>query len=279
MQSRARNMKQLGLARAMTVGLGAWLVCTSVGAGCSRPILVPVTPTGFNVQTDGDRVFGVYPDFLREVGASIGCSFEFPVVPRARAHLMLFDLHQSDILLPASQTLERDQKAQFVHFLNLTPNLVTLKSMPDSVGNIRSLVKNTKWRAAMVRSYSWGNEYDALVRELDTEKRIDYVNDLETIGRILRLGRADFSILPASLLFSALQDGKSNVAYGEFRFTALEGLPRSMVGAYMSRDALTAADFELLRNATIKASRDGTLRRILERYYPPYVLRSDVVFN
>jgi polar amino acid transport system substrate-binding protein len=131
----------------------------------------------------------------------------------------------------------------------------------------------------MVRSYSWGNEYDALVRELDTEKRIDYVNDVETIGRILRLGRADFSILPASLLFSALQDGKSNVAYGEFRFTALEGLPRSMVGAYMSRDALTAADFELLRNATIKASRDGTLRRILERYYPPYVLRSDVVFN
>ena len=56
-----------------------------------------------------------------------GCSFQFPVVPRARADSMVFATHQADMLLPASQNAERDQKAQFVHLVNLTPALITLQ--------------------------------------------------------------------------------------------------------------------------------------------------------
>ena len=48
-------------------------------------------------------------------------------------------------------------------------------------------------------------EYDTLVRDLIAENRVDFVNDLETIGRMLRAGRADFTILPPTLLYSALQ--------------------------------------------------------------------------
>ena len=258
------------LASALSAGV-AW-------AQCTRPIVVPAAPTGFNVRVEGDVVTGVYPDWLREVGRRAGCTFQFPVVPRARADSMVFHFGKADILLPASQNAERDQLAQFLHFVSLTPSLITLSSTPNVPKDLRSLVSKTRWRAAMVRAYSWGDEYDGLVRELSDDGRLEFVNDLDTVARLLRKGRVDFTILPPTLLYSALQAGEG-VQSGEFRYTALAGLPRSRVGAYLSRQTLSAADFELLRTATAKAAKDGTLKRYFEKYYPPDVVNADVATN
>jgi polar amino acid transport system substrate-binding protein len=249
-------------------------------AGCSRPIVVPAAPTGFNVQIEGDQVRGVFPEFLTQVGNAAGCTFKFPIFPRARSDLMFFKTFDADVLIPASQTSERDQKAQFVHWLNLTPSLITLKSQPDGVSDLAGLLGKTKWRAAVVRSYSWGDEYDELVRKLKNEQRIDFVADLATVGRLLRAGRVEFTILPPTLLYSALENnGRSNDADDEFRYIRLDGLPRAKVGAYLSRNALPPADLDLLKEGMHKASRDGSLMKILERYYPPSVIHADVVLN
>lgn len=229
-----------------------------------------------------DLVSGVYPDWLREVGRRAGCSFQFPVVPRARADSMVMDSGAADMLLPASQNAERDKKAQFVHFVSLTPTLITLGSTSNVPRDVRSLVTRTHWRAAMVRTYSWGDEYDTLLRELAAEDRLEYVNDLETVARLLRLGRVEFTILPPTLLYSALQAGAvpgAGIQAGEFRYTALAGLPRSRVGAYLSRRTLSPTDIELLSNATTKAARDGTLKQYFERYYPADVVSADVSSN
>ena len=42
----------------------------AAAADCSRVISVPAAPTGFSVITIGDKVSGVYPDVLRELGAT-----------------------------------------------------------------------------------------------------------------------------------------------------------------------------------------------------------------
>jgi polar amino acid transport system substrate-binding protein len=187
-----RSFGTLQAVACAVAGLGS----AAVWAECSRVIVVPAAPTGFNVKVVDDVATGVYPDWLREMGRKAGCQFQFPVVPRARADSMLFVSNQSDMLLPASQNAERDQKAQFVHVVNLTPSLITLNNAPNVPRDVRTLLSKTAMRAALVRSYSWGNEYDTLVRELVAENRVDFVTDLETIGRMLRLGRADFTILP-----------------------------------------------------------------------------------
>ena len=109
----------------MICPLGAALAVGAVcsQAECSRPIVVPAAPTGFNVKVADEQVSGVYPDWLREVGRRAGCQIQFPVVPRARADSMTFVSGQADMLIPASQNQARDQKAQFVHLVNLTPTL------------------------------------------------------------------------------------------------------------------------------------------------------------
>jgi polar amino acid transport system substrate-binding protein len=248
-------------------------------AECTRSIVVPAAPTGFNVKVTDEIVSGVYPDWLREVGRKAGCQIQFPVVPRARADSMTFVSGQADMLIPASQNLDRDQKAQFVHLVNLTPSLITLSTAPMPPKDLRALEGRSKLRGALVRSYSWGDEYDALVRGLAAENRVDFVNDLETVGRMLRVGRVDFTILPPTLLHSALQVSPGGVRSGEFRFSPLAGLPKSRVGAYLSRQTLSPADMDLLSSTMAKSARDGSLRVAFEKYYPPDVVAADISSN
>ncbi|WP_422045980.1 substrate-binding periplasmic protein [Roseateles sp.] len=245
---------------------------------CSRAVRVPVASAGFNVRVIGDRVDGVYPDLLRQIGRALDCQFVFPVVPRARVTMMFFESQEADLFLPASRNSERDQKAQFVPMLKLSPTLISLANRADVPTDVRSLLSRSTWRAAMVRSYSWGDEYERLMRQLEAEKRVDYVSDLRTVGAMLRGGRVEFTILPPTLLYSALQEGRSDTdAGGDFRFTELQGLPRSEVGAYISRRSLNEVDQQVLREALSKAARDGSLQRTLQLYYPPEVLLHDAV--
>jgi polar amino acid transport system substrate-binding protein len=117
--------------------LGDW----ALAQACSRTVQVPVAPTGFNVRVVGDKVDGVYPDLLRQLGLAKGCQFAFPVVPRARLSLMFFDSHEADLFLPASRNSERDQKAQFVPMLKLTPARITLRSQTAQIADVRGLLK------------------------------------------------------------------------------------------------------------------------------------------
>jgi polar amino acid transport system substrate-binding protein len=238
--------------------------------------VVPAAATGFNVRVIDEAVSGVYPDWLRELARKSGCTLQFPVVPRARADAMTFQTQQADMLIPASQNQERDQKAQFVHLATLTPALITMAGEALPPKDLRSLEAHTPWRAALVRSYSWGDEYDALVRKLAADNRVDFVNDLETVGRMLRMGRVNFTILPPTLLYSALQSTTQGVRNGEFHYTTLQGLPRSRVGAYLSRQTLSKADAEWLGSHMHKAARDGSLRQAFEKYYPAEVVAADV---
>lgn len=250
--------------------------CSPGLAQCSRPIVVPAAPTGFSFQVAGDQVTGIYPEWLSAWGKRIGCSFEFPVVPRARADMMVLDTAQADLLIPASQNAQRDAKALFIHLYSLTPSLVVHASRSaEAPKDVRTLVERSSWRAAMVRRYSFGDEFDALVRKLDAAGRVDFVNDLETIERMLRAGRVEFTILPATLMYASLLDGKPMSNAAEFQYQELVGLPSVRSGAYLSTRTLTPRDAELLREGLARGARDGSLKRAFEAHYPAEALRLD----
>ena len=295
-------MKCRAWVRCMRQSCLGWVLLLAAGiaasADCAKPIRVPVAPTGFNVLVlnEGAKVEGVYPELLRQLSAGLRCEFQFPVVPRARVSLMFFETQEADVFVPASRTAEREARADFVPMLKLTPTLITLSSSRElaSVRDVGALLARKTWRGAMVRSYSWGDEYEGLLKALQADKRVDFVNDLRTVGQMLRSGRVDFTILPPSLLYSALTlapdgslpeaaaqvspDGRGGFGR-EFHFTPLQGLPRSEVGAYLSRQTLSPAERQRLREAMQRAAQDGSLLRQLQRYYPAEVLRQDVQIN
>lgn len=218
---------------------------------------------------------GVFPDWLRDLGKRIGCNFEFPVVPRARADAMVLESKGGDVLIPAAQTAERDRRALFVHLRDSVVTLVVHASKHGPIPADINALKQSDWRAALVRRYSFGNAYNTLVSELEMASRIYSVNDLDTIARMLRAGRLDFTLLPATLMYASLLDGKPLDSAAEFRYADIAGLPHNQGGAYLSTTSLSEKDFELLRSAMATSARDGSLRRAFNAYYPPEVVRHE----
>jgi polar amino acid transport system substrate-binding protein len=246
-------------------------------ADCSRPVSVPAAPTGFSVITSGDKVTGVYPDVLRELGSKAGCSFNFPVVPRARADHMFFKTSEADILIPASRSTERDKTATFVPLIQVSPTLISLKTRQLGINSVKQLLENRALRGALVRTFSYGDEYQALLLELDKDKRIDYVTDLNIAARMLAAGRVDFTIVAPTLMFSSLGENPMTVDLNDkLQYVNLDGLKRIDSGAYLSRTSLDPADQETLRKLLSESARGEVLWNAFVKYYPPEVLRGVV---
>jgi polar amino acid transport system substrate-binding protein len=238
-------------------------------SGCSRPIVVPASPTGYSVIVRGDQVSGVFPDALRELGARHGCSFSFPVVPRARAGYMFLDSGEADLLLPASRSAERDAVADYVPMMKLRMALVSTRRHPVAADSVRQLVEGGAWRGVAVRGHVFGDQYNALMRGLEQRGRITYVSAPVLVARMLKAGRADFTVVaPPIFLASLSEDRELDGFAGEVRFTGLDGLPPTDSGVYVSRSRLAARDRAVLHQLLRQAAH-GVLWKWYRHYYPP----------
>ncbi|GAB2868870.1 hypothetical protein GCM10027277_42440 [Pseudoduganella ginsengisoli] len=246
-------------------------------AGCSRTIRVPAAPTGASVIISDEDVSGAIPDALRELGARMGCTFEFPVMPRARLTYQFMQSREADVLVPASRTPERDRDAMFIPMMKWKVELITVRQRAIRADSVGELLAQKKLMGVAVRSYAFGNEYNALLRELEAQQRIHYVNDLVTAGRLLRAGRADFTINVPPLFLSALQGAADMDGIGaDLAFQPLAGMPMTESGAYISRRSLPPADQRTLRTL-FAALGKGVLWRHFNKYYSPEQLAYAIV--
>ncbi|WP_349741625.1 substrate-binding periplasmic protein [Roseateles cavernae] len=231
-------------------------------AGCTRAIRAPMAASGRLVIVENGQVDGVWPDLLRQVGEAVGCRFEVTPMPRARLELEFLKGQQLDLLISATRTEERDLRGLFVPLLHQPMVLLTRSTDAGRIGNLAALRKSS-WRMAVPRGFPFSAEYRALVAELEAERRVDTVNDIDAVGRMLRAGRVDFALLSPPQAQAAATDG--------LVFQRFDGLPLMEVGLYLSRLNLAPADLSLLRDALSRSAREGRVRRAFLRYYPPEV--------
>jgi len=240
-------------------------------AGCTREIIVPVAPTGFSVIVEGDKVSGAFPDALRELGRKFGCTFSFPVRPRARQSYMFLESGEGDLLLPASRTSQRDQQADYVSVMKLKMALVSLKRTPVRVGSVQELLRHTAWRGVAVRSYVFGDEYAALMQQLEVQNRMSYAAANLMVARMMKAGRADFTIVAPAIFLTSLNEDPALAGFdSEVQFSALDGLPPAESGVYVSRRSLAPQDQATLLKLLHYGAR-GTFWKWYQHYYPPQI--------
>ncbi|MDN3918831.1 substrate-binding periplasmic protein [Roseateles violae] len=231
-------------------------------AGCTRTIRAPMAPSARLVLVENGQLGGVWPELLRQVGEASGCRFELPVMPRARLEMEFLSGQQPDLMISATRTEERDRHGLFVPLYRQPMVLLTRSADAGKVDSLEALRKSG-WRMAVPRSFAFSADYRALVAELEAERRVDTVNDIDAVARMLRAGRVDFALLSPPQAQPATGAG--------IVFRRFDGLPLMEVGFYLSRQNLAPADQALLREALTRAAREGQLRRAFLRYYPAEV--------
>lgn len=250
----------------------AFLLPVPGWAACSRPINVPVSPIGVSVIVQGDKVSGVFPEMLEQLGARAGCTFVWSVVPRARAELM-FEDGRADLLVTATHSDKRDQSGVFMPLVATRASLVSVEKGQPARHSMAQLLAQPKLRVALVRGYDYGPAYQELSRALAGQKRLFLEPDVLSVARLLDAGIADVTILPSTSVVGAIAtDSRIHALEKRLRFEPLDELPWTHGGIYVSNKSLSEGDRKTLEKLLAGAARSGALYKGYFRYFSPAVV-------
>ncbi|MGV7207373.1 substrate-binding periplasmic protein [Oxalobacteraceae bacterium A2-2] len=265
----------LTLGRAVLLGALVSCMAPATAGGCTREIVVPVSANGMSVSTDGGTVRGIYPDLLRSLGAKHGCSFSFPIVPRAR-QLAMFETGAADLLLPSSPTEKRDRIGVFVPMIGHRAVVIGTGAL-QPIASFQDLLARRGLRVAVVRGFDYGGDYEALLKRLADQGRLYVEVDVKAVARLLHSGAADVTIMGPPLMEGAIRN-EPRVAglLDKLRFYPIPEIPWSHSGIYVSRSSLPAADQALLRDMLERAARSGVVLDGYQRLFGREVLSSSV---
>ncbi len=235
-------------------------------------IRVPAAAIGQTVTFKGDQVSGLVPEMLKGIGAKIGCTFQWSLVPRIRLEAM-FEAGSADLRVGAGRLERRDQYGVFVPLLETRPTLISIASDRPRINNYAELLEQRALRVAVVRGYDYGDEYRELVKALAAQGRLYMEPDAVSIGRLMAGGMADVTIMPASSFIGALRDdARVEGLAPRLRTEVLQELPWIKIGIYLSKKSLSKADRDLLEQAVVSSVKSGAWWVALKKYYPVSVL-------
>lgn len=238
-------------------------------AGCSRPIVVPVSPLGFSVTVDkSGQIGGVFPALMLDIGSKIGCEIRMTEVPRARLEMM-FEQGHADMLLAATHAERRDKFGQFVALIQTRATLVSLDPKHPPIHTMAELLARPDLKLALVRGFDYGPAYNKLSERLQAEGRLILARDPLEIARMLKAGIANFTILPASGIWGAAKaDPRTADIADAFRVEPLEELPWIPAGVYLSLQSLSESDRAVLEAGLNAAAKSGALYHAYKNLYP-----------
>ncbi|GGC77183.1 hypothetical protein GCM10011396_25440 [Undibacterium terreum] len=264
-------------------------VASVANAECSRPITVPVSPTGTAViiikdsskdpgkDQNKDQFSGAYVDVLRTEGKKEGCSFVFTSVPRARQELM-FQAGQADLLLPATRLQQRDEAGSFVPMISVRATMISLDSARPALHNLQDLLDHRELKVALVRGYDYGDTYQITLNELKKQNRLLLEADPVSVGRLLAAGVADVTIMTSAIFTGVVQmDSRLQPMHKKLRYEVLDDLPWIDSGIYISnRSALGAEDKAALQQLFEHIAKSGALWAAIRRYDQPDAMKDSI---
>lgn len=271
MQKRFKAVPQAAGSIALLIALVA-PACRAAPPVCTRHLVVASSQVGRAMIIHPDNsVHGAVRDFLDLVSQRTGCSFLYPPVPRARAWMMV-ETGQAHIMPAAAQSPERDRIAEFVPTHQVRPMLISLDRSLPPIATSGDLLR-TRLHVGVVRSYSFGPAYHAMVEELERQDRLHVVADPQAIAKLLQAGHIQAAVLPPAAFADA---GETSQLAKRLQLRQLADLPRVRIGFYLSRKALLEAERTALAEAMGQAVAGDAYGHAMRRHYPSWAMR-DVI--
>lgn len=248
----------------------ALLAFPAQAATCSRLIRVAAVPVGSSFIIAADQqVRGVYPELLQRVSKQTRCRFEYIHMPINRAFLML---KSGDVdLIPVTiRSPERDEVGEFIATSQNRLSLVYLKERRLKWHTLSQL-RDANLMINVVRGQHFGAAYVQWLADPRVRTHLEEVTTTDQAAQKLKAGRADAVLIPLAGFADSID--RFDMA-DEIAHHVITDVPPLILGTYLSRGALSAADRALLQKAIAGLVQRGEYDRLLKQYYPAWSLPS-----
>ncbi|KGM39058.1 hypothetical protein JY96_00930 [Aquabacterium sp. NJ1] len=207
---------------------------------------------------------GLEKDLFDEIRARSGCRFETIVMPRVRIWNE-FEAGHLDMTTTVLRTPEREKTLWVLDYLQLRNYLLVRKSDANRLAALQDFDKpGNALRIGVVRGYKYGLEYDAMLKKLAANGRVDEVVRSDQLFRMLKAGRISAMIAtPLNYLSALTRNGMVD------QVTILDwGGPSaaSPRGLGLSKQSFTEAEARKWQALLDNMRRDGTILRLIKRY-------------
>ena len=129
----------------------------------------------------------------------------------------------------------------------------------------------------VVRGYDYGPGYQALINELNKQKRLLFEADPTSVARILKAGGADLTIMTPYILVGAMSgDARIEDMIPKIRYESIDELPWGESGMYLSKAALNDNDETALTTLLEQAAKSGLVWKSFQSYYPDNMLKESM---
>ncbi len=244
---------------ALLILLAVPLKAGAAGPDCSRPYTLALHDHGLLYSADTDS--GIDKDVADELIRRSGCKVTTSLMARARIW-QLIESGALDFSLSGIANTERDRFAGFAWYFSNRYYLLVLK---DSSAHSQSdFEQNDKLQLGVIRGFRYSPSANRLVDKLQAANRVSQAGGLAPLYQALMLGHIQGMIIEP-FDYPAVEEKKIRELTTIVEFND----PAVPHGLIMSKKALAQAEQEKWRLLVNGMRRDGSMRRIFEKYFKP----------
>ena len=261
------SMRRLFMGMVVLCGMAsgsAW----SAAPHCPRTFTLAYHDHGMLYSRATDQ--GIDKDVALEMIRRSGCKVEISVLPRARIWTWI-ESGQLDFSMSGITNAERDKFADFAWYLYNKYYFLVRKDA--QVSSLADFEKNPKLEIGVIRSFRYSKNANELVDRLTAQGRVVEVPDHAQLLSMIKLNRIQGMIIEpfnySQVDTQALQDMTEVLDTGDAPV---------LHGVIMSKKSLSLAERNRWRAIIDGMVKDGTMLKILKKYFDPDMARSMVTF-
>jgi polar amino acid transport system substrate-binding protein len=232
-------------------------VNAAAGPDCSRSFTLALHDHGLLYSADTDS--GIDKDVADELIRRSGCKVTTSLLARARIW-QLIESGALDFTLSGISNAERDKFAGFAWYFSNKYYLLVRKDA--GVRNEADFEQNDKLQLGVIRGFRYSPSANRLVDKLQAAHRVSQAGGLAPLYQTLLLGHIQGMIIEP-FDYPTLEEKKIRDITTIIEFSD----PSVPHGLVMSKKSLPAVEQEKWRALINDMRRDGSMRRIFEKYF------------
>jgi len=235
-----------------------------------------MSPLGVAYFKQEGQARGYDVEILQELAKRLGCSFEIVEMNRPRIFQSLERGEVIDLATSTSRTTERDVYGAFVPMAQTRDYVLVHRRLARPGFDLNRFVAMPELRMGILSGSNYSSFINARLAVLTGQGRVETTVNAESLIPRLIAGRYDGLIVTPAYFVAALRDLPEAK---DLRALPVPESDHYLSGIYLSRKAVDEGRRQQIREALQSIHLDGTLLRILRRYFPEAMARERAAFK